>query len=387
MYQKAILHLDMDTFFVSVERKYNSDLLNRPLIIGGSSNRGVVSSCSYEARRFGVHAGMPIALARRFCPEATYLRGDLDLYSSESNLITEIVREQAPLFSKNSIDEFDIDLSGLDQYFGAFKWSQALRHRIMRESGLPISSGISSSRFVSKMATNAAKPCNEINVLPGTERAFLSPIHISRMHGVGEVNARKLIYMGIRCIGTLSQVPKPLLVREFGKYGAYLWERSNGIDPSIVTPYRKEKSISKERTFQTDSIDPVFLSTQLMDMCSQLAFQLRTAGKLTSCVCVKVRYSDFQTYTRQHKIPYTANDRTLLKHTVELFQKLYQRRQLVRLVGVKLSGLVQGNFQISLLDDTAKELDLLAAMDRIRRRFGEGAVKWGGQCWGEKLRS
>lgn len=376
MYERAVLHLDMDTFFVSVERKYNSDLLHQPVIIGGTGSRGVVSSCSYEARRFGVHSGMPMGLARRFCPEAVYLRGDMDLYSRESGLITEIITEQAPLFAKSSIDEFDIDLTGMDRYLGACKWSRELRHRIMRESGLPLSSGISVNRFVSKMATNAAKPCNEKQIDPGDEKPFLAPIHISKMHGVGEVNSRKLIYMGIRHIGTLSRIPRPLLQREFGKYGDYLWERSNGIDPSVITPYRKEKSMSKERTFQTDSIDPVFLRSHLLDMCSRLGFQLRNAGKLTSCISVKIRYGDFQTYTHQRRIPYTANDRTLRRHLEELFQQLYQRRQRVRLLGVKFSGLVTGSFQISLLDDTVREIDLLLAMDRIRRRFGETAVQY-----------
>lgn len=377
MYQRAILHLDLDTFFVSVERKYNRDLLYRPVVIGGNSNRGVVSSCSYEARRFGVRSGMPMALARRYCPEAVYLRGDMDLYSRESRLVTDIITDQAPVFAKNSIDEFSLDLSGMDRYIGVCKWSQELRHRIMRESGLPISAGISTNCFVSKMATNAAKPCSEKLISPGEERPFLAPIHITRMHGVGEVNARKLIYMGIRHIGPLSKIPRLSLQREFGKYGDYLWERANGIDPSVITPYRKEKSLAKERTFQIDSIDPVFLEAQLMDMCSRLAFQLRAAGKLTSCITVKIRYSDFQTYTRQCKVPYTANDRTLLQQARELFRQLYQRRQLVRLVGVKFSALVQGNFQISLLDDTVREIDLLLAMDRIRQRFGETAVRYG----------
>jgi DNA polymerase-4 len=301
----------------------------------------------------------------------------MDLYSRESALITEIITGQAPVFAKSSIDEFDIDLTGMDRYLGVCQWSRELRHQIMRESGLPISSGISVNRFVSKMATNAAKPCNELQISPGREKPFLAPIPIAKMHGVGEVNSRKLIYMGIRHIGTLSKIPRLLLRREFGKYGDYLWERSNGLDPSVITPYRKEKSMSKERTFQTDSIDPVFLRSQLTDMCSRLAFQLRSAGKLTSCVTLKIRYSDFQTYTQQRKIPYTANDRTLRRQVEEIFQRLYQRRQRVRLVGIKFSGLVSGSFQISLLDDTVREIDLLRAMDRIRRRFGETAIRYG----------
>lgn len=376
MVDRAVLHLDMDTFFVSVERKRDSRLKDKPVIIGGGSDRGVVSSCSYEARKFGVGSGMPMKLARRLCPEAVYLRGDMDAYSKESRLVTEIIAGQAPLFSKNSIDEFDLDLTGLERHFGAFKWSGELRQLILQESGLPVSGGVSVNPFVSKMATNAAKPCGEKWVEAGHEKPFLAPLHISKMHGVGEVNARKLIYMGIRQIGVLSEIPRKLLEREFGKYGATLWEHANGIDRSQVVPYHEEKTISKECTFQTDTIEVGFLKAQLMDLTSKLAFTLRNSGKLTSCITVKIRYTDFQTYTRQKQIPYTANDQALLAGVLSLFDQLYTRRQLVRLVGVRFSGLVRGNLQISLLDDTPKEIDLLQALDRIRRRFGLDAVKW-----------
>lgn len=377
MYSKAILHLDMDTFFVSVERRKDPSLQDRPVIIGGSSERGVVSSCSYEARRFGVRSGMAMKLARRLCPEAVYLRGDFDSYARESAVITEIIAAEAPLFSRNSIDEFHVDLTGLDRYLGAFHWSQELRRRIIRETGLPVSAGVSRNCFVSKMATSAAKPCGEKLVPAGEEKLFLSPIPVGRMHGVGEVTARKLIYMGVRRIGVLSQIPQPLLLREFGKYGAYLWERANGIDPSPIIPYRDEKSLSRERTFQTDTIDLRFLRGQLTDMTGKLAFALRQAGKLTSCVTVKIRYTDFQTYTRQRTIDHTAGDRVLIRLVLELFEQLYTRRQLVRLVGVKFSGLARGHLQISLLDDTPRELNLLAALDRIRQRFGPDAIRWG----------
>lgn len=376
MFDKAVLHLDMDTFFVSVERKRDSSLNNRPVIIGGGSNRGVVSSCSYEARRFGVQSGMAMKLARRLCPEAVYMRGDIDAYTKESQLITDIIAERVPLFAKNSIDEFDIDLTGMDRHFGAFKWSGELRRYILKEAGLPISAGVSQNRFVSKMATTQAKPCGEKYVALGEEKPFLAPIHIAKMYGVGEANARKLIYMGIRNIGTLSQIPQPLLTREFGKYGTTLWERANGIDPSKIEPYHDEKSLSTEQTFQTDTIDVGFLKTRLTDMCSKLAFSLRTSGKLTSCVTVKIRYTDFQTYTKQKRISFTANDQTLLPCTLGLFDQLYTRRQLVRLIGVRFSGLVRGNLQINLLDDTPREMDLLQALDQVRRRFGQNAVKW-----------
>lgn len=376
MFDRAVLHLDADTFFVSVERKRNSALKDKPIVIGGGSERGVVSSCSYEARKYGVRSGMAIKLAQRLCPDAIYLRGDMDAYTQESQLITDIIAEYAPVFAKNSIDDFDIDLSGLDRYFGVCKWSGELRQRIMRESGLPISAGVSANRFVSKMASKEAKPCGELLVDLGQEKPFLSPIQIGKMHGVGEVYARKLVYMGIRHIGTLSQIPQKLLVREFGKYGSTLWEHSNGIDVSKVLPYQDEKSLSKERTFQTDTIDVQFLKAQLTDLCSKLAFSLRADGKLTSCVTVKIRYTDFQTYHKQKQIAYTANDRGLLDCALDLFDRLYTRRQLVRLIGLRFSGLARGNLQISLLDDTYKEIELLQALDRVRRRFGQQAVQW-----------
>ncbi|WP_421800036.1 DNA polymerase IV [Haliscomenobacter sp.] len=376
MFDRAVLHLDADTFFVSVERKRNSALKDKPIVIGGGSDRGVVSSCSYEARKYGVCSGMAMKMAQRLCPEAIYLRGDMDAYTQESQLITDIISEYAPVFAKNSIDDFEVDLSGLDRYFGAFKWSGELRQRIMRESGLPISAGVSVNRFVSKMASNAAKPCGELLIDQGQERPFLSPLQIAKMHGVGEVYARKLVYMGIRKIGTLSQIPPKLLVREFGKYGTTLWEHSNGIDSSRVIPYHEEKSLSKECTFQTDTIDLRFLKAQLTDLCSTLAFNLRASGKLASCVAVKIRYTDFQTYHKQKQIPYTSSDQTLLDCTLDLFDRLYTRRQLVRLIGVRFSGLVRGNLQISLLEDTPQEIELLQALDRVRRRFGQHAIKW-----------
>ncbi|MEZ4951157.1 MAG: DNA polymerase IV [Saprospiraceae bacterium] len=382
MFDKSVLHMDMDTFFVSVERKMNSALNGKPIIIGGTSNRGVVSSCSYEARKFGVRSGMAMKMARQLCPDAIYLRGDMDAYSKESKLVTEIISEKAPVFSKNSIDEFDLDLTGMDKYFGVAKWAKELRQHIIRETGLPISAGLSANRFVSKMATNEAKPCGEKQIYLGTEKAFLSPLHVSRMHGVGEVTARKLIFMGVRHIGVLGDMPRKILVREFGKNGHSLWEHANGIDRSEVVPYREEKSVSTESTFQTDTIDVRYLKTRINDMCSQLAFTLRSSGKLTSCVAVKIRYTDFKTYTHQRTIPYTANDRELLRHVNELFDHLYNRRVLVRLVGVRFSGLVRGNYQISLLDDTVRDIDLLQTLDKVRNRFGKDAVKWAA-AWGK----
>lgn len=374
MFQNAILHLDLDAFFASVEVKKNSALKGKPLIVGGTSDRGVVASCSYEARRFGVRSAMPTRMALKLCPDAIVLRGDHDEYSRHSKLITDIVDSEAPLFEKASIDEFYLDLSGMDKYVGCWKWSNELRAKIMRESGLPVSLGLAVNKLISKVVTGEAKPNGARLVECGTERAFLSPLSVGKIPSVGRETFQKLSMMGVRQVGTLAQIPPRLLEREFGKHGISLWKKANGIDNSPIVPFHDRQSISTERTFQTDTIDVNFLKSQLTDMVSRLAFDLRGQQKLTSCLAVKIRYTDFNTYSQQRSIAYTAHDGALLAHAKALFDKLYQRRQLVRLVGVKFSSLVHGHSQISLFENTQEESNLLAQLDRIRRRFGERAI-------------
>jgi DNA polymerase-4 len=375
MFQKAVLHLDLDAFFASVEILKNSALQGKPVLIGGTGGRGVVASCSYEARRFGVRSAMPMSMALRLCPDAVVVRGDMDEYSRRSRLITDIIDAEAPLFEKASIDEFYLDLTGMDKHFGCWKWSNELRQKIIRESGLPISVGLSVNKLVSKVGTGEAKPNGAKLVENGTERDFLAPLPVGKIPSVGRETQQKLALMGVRTVKVLAQIPPKLLEREFGKHGIAMWKKANAIDDSPVVPYHEAKSISTERTFQTDTIDVRLLTDRLTDMVSRLAFELRQQQKLTSCVTVKIRYSDFNTYTLQRVIPYTAADRSLLHHAKELFEKLYTRRQLVRLIGVKFSGLVHGNYQLNLFEDTGGEVRLLEQMDRIRKRFGEGAVR------------
>ncbi|MCO6480364.1 MAG: DNA polymerase IV [Phaeodactylibacter sp.] len=378
MFERAILHLDLDAFFVSVEQQRNSALKGKPLIIGGTSARGVVASCSYEARAYGVHSAMPIRMALRLCPDAIVLRGDMEAYSRQSKIITEIIREEAPLFEKASIDEFYLDLTGMDRYFGCWLWSKELREKIIREVGLPLSLGLSVNKLVSKVGAGEAKPNGAQLVEAGAEKGFLAPLSIRKLPSVGRATYRKLSFMGVRTVEVLSRIPPLLLQREFGKPGLSLWEKANAIDNSPVAPYTDRQSISTERTFQEDTIDVRFLRDQLTAMVMKLAYELRQSQKLASCIAVKLRYTDFNTFSRQRKIPYTANDRVLIQHAHELLEQLYERRQLVRLVGVQLSGLVQGNPQLSLFDASEEENELMQAMDRIRKRFGYGAVKRGG---------
>ena len=377
MTHRSVLHLDLDAFFVAVEQLRNDALRGKPLIIGGSSNRGVVASCSYEARAFGIRSAMPMRQALQLCPDALVLRGDMETYSKYSGLVRAVIEDQAPLYEQASIDEFYLDLTGMDRYIGCWKWSRELRDRILRETGLPLSLGLSVNKTVSKVGTGEVKPNGVKLVEAGTEKVFLSPLPVGRIPFIGRETERRLSLMGVRTCGTLSEIPPRLLQREFGKNGLLMWKKANGEDDSPVVPYREQDSISTERTFHTDTIDMRFLQDELRRQTAQLAYQLRALGKLTACVTVKLRYADFNTFTKQAKIPYTAQDSLLESKALQLFEQLYERRQAIRLLGVRFSDLVQGSSQLNLFDNTEKEARLLEAMDKIRNRFGKQAVRKG----------
>jgi DNA polymerase IV len=368
--ERNIIHLDLDAFFVAVERKNNPRLQGLPLIVGGSSRRGVVAACSYEARQFGVHSAMPMYLALQLCPDAKVISGDMESYSKASHEITEMIEEAAPAFEKASIDEFYIDASGMDKYFGAYKWATELRHKIIKESGLTISMGLSVNKLISKVATGEYKPNANKYIEPGTERQFLDPLTVDKIPMVGKQTTTFLYDMGVRTIATLREMPVKFLVSAFGKNGISLWNKAHGIDDSPVVPYSEQKSISTESTFDEDTIDVKRLKSILIAMVEKVSFQLRSQMKLTSCVTVKIRYSNFDTETKQVHIPYTSSDHVLLRSVTQLFDKLYNRRMLIRLVGVRLSGLVHGNHQISLFDDTAESINLYEAIDYIKHRHG-----------------
>ncbi|UCE70010.1 MAG: DNA polymerase IV [Flavobacteriaceae bacterium] len=372
--QKTILHLDLDTFFVSVERKLDSRLKQRPILVGGLSDRGVVAACSYETRGYGVHSGMPMRMARELCPEAVVIRGNAGTYSRHSDEVTEIIKEQVPLFEKASIDEFYADLSGMDRFFGCYRYATRLRQCIIRETGLPISFGLSINKVVSKVATGEAKPNNQLMVDSGYEKPFLAPLSIKKIPMVGEKTYQTLRNLGLRQVKTLQEMPLDVVQRVLGANGTVIWKRANGIDNRAVVPFCERKSISTERTFDRDTIDVHRLRGILIAMTENLAFQLRRGGKLTACVTVKLRYSDFNTYSKQLRIPYTSADHKLIPKVLDLFERLYQRRLLVRLIGVRFSHLVPGNYQIDLFDDQEETLNLYAAMDRLRERYGDKSV-------------
>jgi DNA polymerase-4 len=367
---RNIIHLDLDAFFVAVERQRNPKLVGKPLIIGGQSRRGVVAACSYETRQFGVHSAMPMYLALQLCPDAVVISGDVEAYSRASHLVTEVIAEEAPLFEKSSIDEFYIDASGMDKYFGAFSWALELQKKIIKESGLPISLGMSVNKLVSKVATGEFKPNAQKHIPAGTEKDFLAPLAVEKIPMIGKQTASFLYDMGVRKVATLREMPLKFLVSAFGKNGIALWNKAHGIDNSPVVPYSEQKSISTECTFEEDTIDVKRLKSTLIAMVEKVAFTLREQKKLTSCITVKIRYSNFDTETKQVQVPYTSSDHVILRIVQELFDKLYHRRMLIRLVGVRLSGLVYGNHQISLFDDAAETINLYEAIDTIKHRHG-----------------
>lgn len=371
--ERSIVHMDLDTFFVSCVRLQNTGLDGIPLIVGGG-DRGVVASCSYEARRFGVRSAMPIKMALRLCPEARIVKGDMELFSRYSNTVSQIIEENAPVMEKASIDEFYLDITGMDKFHGSYKWTRELVAKVTHETGLPLSFALSVNKTVSKIATGEGKPKGNLEILQPQVQQFLNPLSIRKIPMVGDATFNLLSRIGIRNIQTLAEMPAKVLQEMIGQNGMELWKKANGIDNNPVEPYRERKSLSTEDTFHQDTTDITFLRSVLSGMVEKLAYQLRSEGWLTSNVTVKIRYSNFDTETRQVTLAYTSADHTLTRAVLEVFEKLYQRRMSLRLIGVRFSKLVRGSYQINLFEDTQEMMSLYQAMDRIKNRFGPGAV-------------
>jgi DNA polymerase-4 len=372
--QRAIMHMDLDSFFVSVERLRDPGLIGKPVLVGGTSDRGVVASCSYEARAFGIHSAMPMRRARQLCPEAICVRGDSEQYSKYSNEVTEIIHHHVPLYEKTSIDEFYVDMSGMDKFFGTYKLATDIRQKIMKDTRLPISFALSTNKTVAKIGTGEAKPNGQMEIPAGTEKSFLAPMPLSKIPGVGEKTTELLKGMGLVWIHQVQAMKKEAVERALGLNGGFIWEKANGIDDSPIIPYSERKSISSERTFEKDTTDVKKLKTVLLSMSENLAYQLRQEEHLTACVAVKIRYSDFSTHSMQMKIPYTSLDHTLIEKVKELFDKLYDKQLHIRLIGVRFSHLVQGSYQYNLFEDSCKQLLLYQAMDKMRVKYNDGSI-------------
>ncbi|MFN4314266.1 MAG: DNA polymerase IV [Chitinophagaceae bacterium] len=368
--QPYIAHFDLDSFFVSVEILNNPSLKGKPVLVGGYE-RGVVAACSYEARKFGIHSAMPMKRALQLCPQAIVTNSSRGDYSRYSRWVTDIIASKVPLFEKASIDEFYIDLTGMDKFFGVSKYARELRDLIRQETGLPISAGLSSARFISKMATNEAKPNGFLEVIPGKEKDFLWPLDIGKINGVGQHTEQQLKSFGIYTIEDVARTPVEVLTRIVGKAGQSLWDKSQGIGSTHIETDWEQKSISHENTFDSDYADTAFLQAELVRLTEKTAYALREDEKLTGCVTVKIRYNNFETTTRQETIDYTALDDQLIAKVKDLFQKSYQKGRPVRLLGVRFSQFIPITIQMSLFDNQVEKLNLYKAVDGIKNQFGK----------------
>ena len=364
----------MDSFFVSVECLKNSALKGKAIAVGGSSDRGVIASCSYEARRFGVRSAMPVRFAKKLCPQLQMIKGDMDAYSEKSREVTEIISNKVPLFEKASIDEFYVDMTGMDKFFGCELYSSELKNTIVKQTGLDISYALASNKLISKVGTNEAKPNGQMVIPFGSERSFLAPLPVGKLPMIGGKTNELLRTMGVETIDVLSKIPVEMMVNLLGKNGIELSRRANGIDETPIVPWHEQKSIGTEHTFEKDTIDQCFLKKELARMSEEIAFELRQANKLAGCITIKIRYADFQTYTKQAVIPFTSADHILQKHIYNIFSKLYERRLLVRLIGIRFSNLVPGNYQIHLFDDSQQMVKLYQAIDSIKFQYGNGKL-------------
>ncbi len=376
-HQRIIAHFDLDTFFVSVERLNDPSLVGQPVIVGGTKERGVVSTCSYETRVFGVHSGMAMAQAMKLCPHAIVVQGTRNDYSKYSRWVTDIIAAKAPLFEKASIDEFYIDLTGMDRFFDPLQWTIGLRQEIIDETKLPISFAMASNKLVAKIGTDFAKPNNYIFIEFGKEKEFLAPLRVNKIPGIGEKAFHTLLDLGIETIGELQNTNPVMLEQQLGKHGRDLWQRAHGISFSEIHSFHEAKSISSENTFHENRSDLAFLEAEIVRLTEKIAHELRQDGKMAGCVSVKIRYPDFETQQRQATVPYTQYDDELIYNAKELFHQLYKKGKPVRLLGVKLSELIDESSQTNLFQDIQRKNDLYKAIDEVKGRFGKDLLTKG----------
>lgn len=375
---RHIVHFDLDAFFVSVERILDPSLNGKAVIVGGSSERGVVSAASYEARKFGVHSAMPTRKAAQLCPHAIFVRGSIGEYSRYSRKVTEIIAAKVPLFEKASIDEFYIDLTGMDRFFGVYQYTKELRQQIIKETGLPISFALATNKLVGKVATNEVKPNGEIEVLAGFEKAYFAPMKLEKLPGVGGKFIETLHHHGLHTMGQVAGMEEAKLEKMFGKHGGDLWYQCNAIDNRAVVPYHEAKSCSNENTFEKDTADENFLLHEITRLSEKVGYEVRSENKMSGCISIKLRYSNFETVSKQSMVDYTASDHNILAYAKQLFLSLWDKERPVRLLGVRCSHLVDSSYQLSLFDNAEEDKKLYAAIDDIKNTFGKKLLQRAG---------
>ena len=382
MSQRTILHVDLDAFFVSVEQASNPALKGKPVVVGGKpGSRGVVATASYEARAFGLHSAMPILTAVRLCPQAIFIEGNYQHYAEVSKKFMAILADFSPFLEPMGLDEAYMDVTGFESLHGSIRqMALKIKQRVKDELGIVASIGIASCKVVAKVASDESKPDGLIEVPPGGEAAFLSPLAIRKLPGVGEKTEQVLTRLGIRTIGQLARTPPNALKSRFGTFGEMLHRNANGIDNSQVTPPEEAKSISRETTFNEDTHDNVFLSATLRYQAEKVGADLRKSGKQAKCVSIKVRYADFTTITRQRTLlQATDMDQIIFQTGNELLQKAVEDNRLaIRLIGIGVSSLSEPGMQLSLINSSEHRLEKLnRAVDRIRSKYGFAAIQTG----------
>ncbi len=376
---RTIFHLDLDTFFVSVERVLDPSLENLPVIVGGDPHgRGVVAACSYEARKYGLHSAMPIRTAFKLCPQGIYLKGHHEEYSRFSKLVKNILTKYAPVIEQASIDEFYMDFTGCEKIYGSLLvFASFLQNEIWERLGLPASIGIGSNKTIAKIGSDFRKPKGITYVNHGNEKDFLSPLPIEKIPGVGKATLKELNSRGFYQVGDLAKVNSDYLGVILGKWGVDLWHKANGEGTEYLSVEHEQKSISKERTFE-DVIDKEKIINILFKLTGQVCQLLRDNNFQASTISIKLRYSDFKTLTSAKTIQHTDDDKTIFETAKNLFLKSYTRRVSIRLIGVKLTNFAIAFHQGSLFDaQEEKRLQMIEAINSIRERYGYSAITIG----------
>ncbi len=376
------MHIDLDAFFVSVEQVDNPNLKGRPVVVGGKpERRGVVAAASYEARAFGLHAGMPLATASRFCPQAIFIEGSYPKYRRASQQFMTILADFSPHLEPIGLDEAYLEVTGFESIHGSIhNMARAIKKRIKDELHLSASIGIASGKVVAKVASERYKPDGLLEIAVGEECSFLAPLPISKLPGVGKKIESRLKDLGINTIGELASAPLATLKHCLGIYGKLLHRHANGIDERRVMPHALAKSISRETTFAEDTRDHLKLRATLRYLSERVGGQLREQGREARCVSLKLRYADFTTITRRSTLSQgTSADQTIFENGSALLkQALSQERQSVRLIGIEVSSLAEPARQLTLLDSSTLRLgELNKAIDRIRKKYGFSAIQTG----------
>jgi DNA polymerase-4 len=379
---RCIFHIDLDAFFVSVEQALNPELKGKPVTVGGDpERRGVVASASYEARPFGIHAGMPLSRARRLCPQAIFIRANFSRYRDASNRFMEILADFSPDIEPLGLDEAYLDVTGCEEPYGSPRQlARAIKERINKELKITASVGIGTCKVVAKIASALCKPDGLLEIAPGEEQAFLNPLPIAKLPGVGEKTEQSLKEMGITTIGELASLSLDTIERRFGATGTVLHSYARGIDDREVEAPGEAKSISQQLTFARDTLDRNFLEANLHNLCQEVCQELRSQNKRAKCVAIRLRYADFKTITRQVTLQ-EASDVTqvIFAAAQQLLSKaLAQQKNPIRLIGIRISSLVGEENQLPMFDSRAAKFGHLdQAVDKIRKKYGPSAIKTG----------